>query len=450
MLMSLLSLSFVLCGSYQSTSNPAVGCRLELDNSILPAGTHQSAILKLTLETQRPDQPINRPPVNLAIVLDRSGSMQGSKLQNAKQAALAAFRSLAPTDLFALVIYDDRVTTIIPSQPVGEIPNAKALIDSVTAGNSTALFAGVSQAAAEIRRNTARSFIHRILLLSDGLANVGPSSPEDLGRLGAALAKEQITVSTIGVGNDYNEDLMTRLSQSSDGNTYYVESSVDLPRIFQAELGDVFAIVAQNVVAGIEFPSGVKPLELIGREGRISDRKVEVRFNELYASQEKYALVRVEIAEAKPDQTLDVAKAFVNYLDVVQQVPQALAQTLSAQVSADATVVAASTNTAVEQGYYLNRNALAQDQAIDLADKGKVDEAVQTIMSNYAELNQAATQNSDPALAQRAEEMKQLAEQLEKEGVSKKSRKQMRTDSYQLRKQQKQVDLKSDDANEGD
>ena len=72
-------------------------------------------------------------------------------------------------------------------------------------------------------------YVHRIILLSDGQANVGPSSPGDLGRLGAALLKEGISVTTIGVGTNYNEDLMARLSQKSDGNTYFAEAERDLP-----------------------------------------------------------------------------------------------------------------------------------------------------------------------------------------------------------------------------
>ena len=81
----------------------------------------------------------------------------------------------------------------------------------------------------------------------DGLANVGPASPDDLGRLGASLMKEHISVSTIGLGTDYNEDLMTKLSGQSDGNSYFAETSDDLPGIFTKELGDVLSVVASKV-----------------------------------------------------------------------------------------------------------------------------------------------------------------------------------------------------------
>ena len=154
-----------------------------------------------------------------------------------------------------------------------------------------------------------KKYVHRIILLSDGLANVGPSSPEDLGRLGAALIKENISVTTVGVGTDYNEDLMARLSQNSDGNTYFVESSGDLPRIFAAELGDVLSIVAKKVNLTIECPSGVRPIAIIGRDGRIKGQSVELYLNQLYGGQEKYALLKVEVPKAESGKEMEIAVA---------------------------------------------------------------------------------------------------------------------------------------------
>src|SRR5690606_7337943 len=119
------------------------------------------------------------------------------------------------------------------------------------------------------RHSEDRRFVNRVILLSDGLANVGPSSPEELGRLGTALVRDGISVTTIGLGLGFNEDLMTRLARCSDGNTYFVEHSGDLPGIFASELGDVLNVVARQVTIEIEFPSGVRPLNFVGRDGMI-------------------------------------------------------------------------------------------------------------------------------------------------------------------------------------
>ena len=112
---------------------------------------------------------------------------------------------------------------------------------------------------------------------------------------------------------DYNEDLMTRLSQNSDGNSYFVESERDLPRIFTAELGDVLSVVAKKVHLYIECPRGVKPVRIIGREGRIKGNKVELFLNQLYGSQEKYALIEVEVAGGKTGEKRAIAQAKCMY-----------------------------------------------------------------------------------------------------------------------------------------
>ncbi len=268
-------------------ANSLVACRVEIDRDVLPANGPQIAIVKVTLDAPPPPERIERPAVNLSIVLDRSGSMAGQKLEKAKQGAIEALRHLTPQDIFSVGVYDHRVETIVSAQSAGRVEWIENRIRRIHSGGNTALFGGVSQGAAEVRKNLNREYVHRIILLSDGLANVGPSSPEDLGRLGAALIKEDISVTTVGVGMDYNEDLMTSLSQNSDGNAYFVESSRDLPRIFAAELGDVLSVVAKKVQLLIECPEGVRPLSIIGREGRIRGRTVELFMNRLYGSQEK-------------------------------------------------------------------------------------------------------------------------------------------------------------------
>lgn len=174
--------------------------------------------------------------VNLAVAFDCSGSMSGGKIVHARQAAQNALEQLGENDFFSLVIYNHSAQVLIPATRVTESAKRElaAVIGSIPAGGGTALFSGVSLAADELRKagNDPRG-VRRLILLSDGQANVGPSSPAELGKLGSALVKEGITVSTVGIGSDYNEDLMTSLAQNSDGNFYFVARSSDLVPILR-------------------------------------------------------------------------------------------------------------------------------------------------------------------------------------------------------------------------
>jgi Ca-activated chloride channel homolog len=415
-----------------------VATRLELDRKVLPAGGPQTAVLKVSLDAPPPRKTDNRPAVNLCLVLDRSGSMKGSKLKKAKEAAIEAIRRLGRNDIFSVVFYDHQVNTVVPAQAAGGFDRIADRIRNVQSGGRTALFAGVSQGAAEIRKNIEGSYVHRIILLSDGLANVGPSAPSDLGRLGAALIKENISVTTIGVGTDYNEDLMTRLSQGSDGNTYFVESSRDLPRIFTAELGDVLSVVARKVHLTIQCEEGIRPIKIIGREGRIQGTRVTLSFNQLYGSQAKYALIEVSLPAGSDGQTMAVASAQVIYENPYSQATEQTSGQLETRFSSDVAEVKKGANVAVQKDVQLNMHAIAQEEAIEFSDKGKTEAAVQALTESARKLKSYATTYGDKELEQKAVKVEQQAAKIKKQGMSSRSRKSLRTDSYQIKNQQKQ------------
>lgn len=419
-----------------SGNTSIVDCRVELDRNVLPADGPQRAIIKVTLDALMPPEKTERPAVNIAIVLDRSGSMSGRKLEKAKEASIEALRRLGSQDMFSVIVYDHNVQTIIPAQRAINIEWIEGRIRQIRSGGNTALFGGVSQGAAEIRKNIERKYVHRIILLSDGIANVGPSTPEDLGRLGAALIKEDISVTTVGVGTDYNEDLMTSLSQNSDGNTYFVESSMDLPRIFAAELGDVLNVVAKRVHIIIEFPNGVKPLTIIGRDGRVKGSTVELFMNQLYGGQEKYALVEVEIPAGKSGENMDIARAQVSYDNPFTQKKETSYGRVKARFSKDKVKVEKSANIGVQKEYQLNLKALAEEKAIEFSDMGKGAAAVQTLKKVAEQLKSFGMKYNDQDLVEEAAEMEQQAEMIGREGMTKKKRKELRTKSYQMMHQQ--------------
>jgi len=414
-----------------------VTCSVEIEKSVLFAGPAQEVVIKVTLDAPMVPLSFDRPPVNLSVVLDKSGSMNGEKIRQAKAAAIEAVKRLGSSDIFSMVVYDSNVHTIIPAQNVRDIDHIISKIKRISAGGSTALFGGVSQGASEIRKYIGSEHVHRIILLSDGIANVGPASPAELARLGAALIKENISVTTIGVGYDYNEDLMTRLAQKSDGNSYFVETGAELPGIFAAELGDVLNVVAKKVRVTISMPEGVEPVSIIGREGRIRGKTVELSMNQLYGEQEKYALVKVRIPESRTGTTMEIAKARVSYENPFTKKSEVVYGKSIAKFSKDPKVVKKSTNVKVVREYYRNLNAMEQEKAISLSDKGKKKEAAQTLKASAVKMKSIAKEYNDELLLEEAEDMEKQAEVIETEGMNKKMRKVLRTKSYQLKNQQK-------------
>ncbi len=426
---------FTLMGHVPAQAS-AVVCRLEMDRAVLEAGRPQNVVLKVSLDAPPSPERGARPAVNLSLVLDRSGSMAGTKMEKAKAAAVEALKRLGRDDIFSLVAYDSNVNTIVPAQKAKDIYEIIRTIEGIRPGGNTALFGGVSQGAAEIRKSLDKGYVHRMILLSDGLANVGPRMPSDLGRLGAGLVKENISVTTVGVGTDYNEDLMAQLSQKSDGNTYFVESGLDLPRIFAAELGDVLNVVAKQVRVTVTLEKGVSPVRIIGREGRIRGNEIELYMNQLYGSQQKYGLIEVSLPASDPGSRIRVAKARVSYENPVTRKSQSAQGVSFASFSRDKQKVSESANLDVVRDYQLNLNALAQEKAIELSDEGKKQEAAAYLKKSADKLRQVGGMYRDEELLKEAEEARVQAEEIQSRGMTKKSRKILRTQSYQMKNQQ--------------
>ena len=183
------------------TAAPAVSApvalQVGLSNPFLEAGRPQVTYLRVGLTGQVLERSTDRAPGNIAIVLDRSGSMQGEKIERAKEAALLAIDMLDERDIVSVLSYSDTVQVMVPATRVSDRHAIRSMIRRVQADGNTALFAGVSRGAREVRKFLDRDRVNRVILLSDGLANVGPGSPGALGDLGASLKREGISVTTI-------------------------------------------------------------------------------------------------------------------------------------------------------------------------------------------------------------------------------------------------------------
>jgi len=311
---------------------------------ILAANQHQKAYLKIGLTGFDLPGGTKRAPVNLAIVLDRSSSMAGDKIEKAKEAALMVIERLGPEDIVSVITYDSTVETLIPATKLTDREAIAEQIRAIAPRGSTALFAGVSKGIAEAKKFLADERVNRIILLSDGQANIGPSSPNALGRLGAAAAEMGVSITTIGLGLGYNEDLMSQLALKSDGNHAFAENADQLAQIFNFELGDVLSVVAQEVAVRVELPDWVRPIKVLNRDARIHGQKIYLQLNQLYAKQEKYFLLELEVAPRKDGERLDLAEIHLSYANLATMKTDHRSRKLAVEFSAQPALVAKSEN----------------------------------------------------------------------------------------------------------
>ncbi|SES77292.1 vWA domain-containing protein [Thorsellia anophelis] len=371
---------------------------------ILPNET-QSNFLKVALIGDKIKSD-DRKVINLTLVIDKSGSMEGDRIQKAKEAAILAVNQLDKHDILSIVTYDDVAEVIIPATKLTDKAEMIQLIENrIDADGGTALFAGLSKGLVEVDKFKHTNQINRIILLSDGQANVGPSSTHELGELGVIAAKQSIAVTTIGLGEGYNESLMAAIASYSDGNHAYVQNSDDLDKIFVKEFDDVMSVIAQNVVVNIELENGAKPIRLWGREGTIDGNTVRVKLNQLYANQEKYVLLELQsptektTQSVKSDGKVSVAKVYITYDDLYQERRVEENQLLAIEFNDDKEKVQMAQQQDVIVESLIQQNTERRKEAVNYLKSGDKAAAESSLNASYEYLEQNLSGITDGAAA---------------------------------------------------
>jgi len=381
------SLGLAMLFSLNAFAGETLSLKLVPERDCVLRNSPQEVVIKIDLSAiDDAHHKAHRPPLNLALVLDRSGSMEGAKLEKAKQAAMLVVDRLKQDDVFSFVIFSDDAQLVVPAQHVDDKDALKEKTERVEARGSTALHAGVQMGASQLDEYLSDQRINRVILLSDGLANVGPSSPRQLRRLGSQLAERGISVTTIGVGNDYNEDLMAGLAEASDANYYYVKDTEKLPEIFAKELGELQAVAVRKVRIEIVCPDGVKPLGFIGRSEKFEKQRAVVSLSQFLPGQDRSLFLRCQVNGDQPD----VARVNVNYTDEADGgTAQTATGTAHIIFTDDQSRADGSVNRAVYAEKQLVLTAVAKDQAMEQADAGNYAAAATILNTQNAALSTA-------------------------------------------------------------
>lgn len=207
----------------------------------LPVGCDFTLPVLLRILPELPTQHGERPDIDLSLVIDRSGSMGGAPIAAAKGAATAAVSSLRATDRVSVVTFADQVQVLVPLQPLAEKNPVLELVKLIEAGGSTALFAGWSAGAQQLKAASGPARMRRVLLLTDGEANVGLKDADPIANHVSDLTNDGIQTTTLGFGTAYNENLLRSMAASGNGNHYYVERPAQLLEFFQLELAGLEA-----------------------------------------------------------------------------------------------------------------------------------------------------------------------------------------------------------------
>jgi Ca-activated chloride channel family protein len=329
-----------------------------------------------------PEIELQRPALNIGLVIDRSGSMRGQKMEYARQAACYAVEQLLPTDRVSVTIYDDQVETLIASTPAVNKANIIHQIKRIHSRGSTALHAGWVQGGIQVSQHLNPEYLNRVILLSDGLANVGETNPDVIASDVHGLAKRGVSTTTMGIGDDYNEDLLEAMARSGDGNYYYIQSPQQLPNIFARELQGLMATIGTTVSLGIEPQGDITLAEVLND----LDVNVKGRYSlpNLVIGNPIEVVVRLKVPAMAQGSGLCYFRLAWNAPE--QQKRQKLRVALRLPAVSSAQLREFPFNPEVQQQVALMMAARAKNEAVQLADRGNYEAASQLLQQTRQQM----------------------------------------------------------------
>jgi Ca-activated chloride channel family protein len=339
----------------------------------------------LSLDVTGVDVPgSQRAPVNLSVVIDRSGSMNGEKIAHARQAALALVEQLDERDRLAVIHYGSDVV-VFPGTFVTDANKRrlKAFISRIQDEGGTNIGDGLAAGKAQLDKGRSDFKVNRLILLSDGQPTVGITSAGGLTRLVQKFHADGTTVTSIGVGLDFNEDLMQRLAEVGGGSYANIQNTTALASIFERDLKQAGTTVARDVTLSLNLPNGVRFGEVLGRPASVVGNAVSVSLPDFSAGQVEKLVVRVSVqAPDAVNQALDVANIKLDYRDVLAEHAADANLKLAALVTPDVKLAQARRDKDAVVAATRAQSAVNYRRAAEYLQKGDAKKATEQLQAN--------------------------------------------------------------------
>ena len=277
---------------------------IQSDRSLIRASARSTRYVLVSIDAPAAERRAHRPPINISLVIDRSGSMNGEKLALAKQAVDNALRLLSPDDRFSLVTYDDVVEVVAPSALATRDAVARALdaLARIDGGGTTDLCGGWMRGCEQIALHQTQDGINRCLLLTDGLANRGITARDELVRIARDLAGRGVQTTTFGVGADFDEHLLRDMADAGTGHFYFIGTAAQIPDLIASEVGEVLDIVARRAVLRVTLPRGASA-HCLNRYRQVNvagDNELHVQLGDLVSSQQLELVLQFVMPVGQP------------------------------------------------------------------------------------------------------------------------------------------------------
>jgi Ca-activated chloride channel family protein len=370
-----------------------------LDYDVISMAREHRLFLMARVKAGKQDRDAARRPLNLSVVLDRSSSMIGDKLTYVKEAAQFLVQRLASEDRISLVTYSDDVKVNLAPTPAVHKDSIRHAIQAIRAMGTTNLSGGWLQGCTLVAENEQDDAINRVLLLTDGLANRGVTDASRLAAMAAQKRTEGITTTTMGVGLNFNEDLLVQMAAAGGGAFYFIDSPEQAPHIFGEELTDLLNVVGQNLVITMTLSHDVNMVRQLNvYPATVQGHTIAFQLGDLYADETKTLVLELAIPALEALGEVQVAHLRFDYDELRDD--QAIHRTVELPVmvnTVDDTQYheGQPPNDDVIKSVLMLRAARAREQAVQFADAGNFEDASRVLSDVADAIHRTNTEDRD-------------------------------------------------------
>jgi Ca-activated chloride channel homolog len=406
--------------------------KVQIDRPLLPADQSSERYLLITFQTPELARSVPRSPLNLSLVIDRSGSMSGDKLNYVKEAARHVLRLLTEADRLSTVIYDDEVEILSPNQILTPQIRAELLkrISEIRTGGMTNLSGGWFTGCDQIADYLSKDYLNRALLLTDGLANQGVTDQEQLVHHAKELHRRGISTTTFGVGKDFNQFLLQGIADGGGGHFYFIDKPNQIPNYFAGELSELLTTAAREMTLELKAPAGVEITLLNNFPVDQGAGSFRIFLGDAYGGELYTLVLKLKFPALNLGRQLALSFS-LRYEDVQQRQAVALEETVTFTVTDLATCAAQPANEAVLQEASRQEAEKAKMEALEREYKGEIVEARGILL----QASQTLKQNMPaPMAAPLLDELDKIKDQIEQQKLTGEARKEIHYMTYQIRK----------------
>jgi Ca-activated chloride channel homolog len=376
----------------------------KLSNELVLANKQGQLSLLLDLHAVQSGQK-QRPTMAISLVVDRSGSMAGDKIRQARRAAQSLVSRLSDEDMISIVTYSSDYSLDLPlTQVKGQRGRINRIIDEILDGGGTNLAGGMQAGLETLRTIDSKAIARRLILVSDGNANQGITDPNAIAGFARDARQNGITISTLGVGVDFNEDLMTLVAQSAGGGYYYARDGEAIATAFDAELDGLVNLAARNVEVGLELGPGVSISEVFGYRTEMRRGRIVVPVGDMASGEHRRIMIKLT-TDGAANGKIELGGVVLSYTGANGDQEREHRGALSVVVTDDEGKLASTEQKIVLEAFEAAAAARAREEAASTFQNGDKAKAIDGLKKQLIRVQTENKKLASPTLTKHAQEI---------------------------------------------